>query len=569
MSSTNIVQSKLPESMLSTAVKPEKQHGVNAEFAAMLVQARQLAEADDEDGTAAQWASLVPIFTSSDQLPDAAAIRRILDGSTSKRHVCWQLEEHGKSLAHTQLIKQAVSESQLPASDNQPVPTVSKDSDARKAQPGEPQGMAPHPSLPLSGESGKEVEPVSTEMRKIKDPQIFSIPVGSAHQAPRPADGSDGLLTAWDLPGQRTTSRAELNSAKGRIPVDPKDSVSPGKLPPLHGHNGHSSVVSEKIPWVPEITDTIPGLLKPQVLPKRGFETVEATPSTLARAERTAEYGDHRFVQSLPQPFPQRNAGNDGLLTVRPNLLAETGIAHFAVNSDHWMTTSAGHQYPESGAQKGDHSDPTLWRSQDAVPMDGGGGKTTPAQMPTLLGAAEQTLEQSKTLELETPLAPTQPWGPETVVDPRPTEVISSQVPDDIPTQIVERMQFVTTAERGEVRIQLQPEYLGDVRIRFVIEHGVVTAEFTAENQSVREIIQANLNQLRSNLEGMGLDIQHLAVNVGNQSAEQNADQHPFPNNEHDNGTERATAGDKEPPAGEPRLVGNDSPGGGTVNLRI
>lgn len=542
---------------------------MNAEFAALLVQARQRAETDNEDGTADPWASLLPILASNDPLPDTAAFRRILDGATSNRHVCGQLEEHGKSLAHTEPIQQAVSEPERPTPDYQPIPTGAKNSDARKAQPGEPQGISPHPSLLLSGESGKEVEPASAEMVKAKEPQIISIPVGPAHQASRPTTDSDRLLTAWDLPGQRTTSRAELNSAKGRMPVEPKGSTSLGKPPPLHGHTWHSSVVSEKPPWVLEVTDTITGLLKRQVLAKGDLGTVEAAPPTLARATLTAEYGDHRFVQSVPQPILQRSAGNDGLLTVRPNLLTEMATAASAVNGDHGMKAGPDHQHPESVPQNGDHSDPTLWKSQNPVSTADSGGRTTPEQTPARLGAAAQTLESSKTLDPETPLAPTQPWSPQTAVDPEPTAVISSQVPDDIPTQIVERMQFVTTAERGEVRIQLQPEYLGDVRIRFIIEHGVVTAEFTAENQGVREIIQANLNQLRSNLEGMGLDIQHLAVDVGSQSAEQDADRHPFANSGHSSGTERAIAEDKEPPAGNPRQVGHDSPGGGTVNLRI
>lgn len=90
--------------------------------------------------------------------------------------------------------------------------------------------------------------------------------------------------------------------------------------------------------------------------------------------------------------------------------------------------------------------------------------------------------------------------------------------PMDIYSQIVKEMETVTLSrDQGEVRIQLKPEHLGDLRIRVVVEHGVVTAELSAETEAVREIIAAQLPQLRSNMQQMGLNVSQVHVNVNSE----------------------------------------------------
>lgn len=81
--------------------------------------------------------------------------------------------------------------------------------------------------------------------------------------------------------------------------------------------------------------------------------------------------------------------------------------------------------------------------------------------------------------------------------------------------ELAERMQAVMTTERSEVRIQLKPEHLGELKIRVAVEQGVVSAEFVAESQAVKSLIEANLPELRSALQDMGSTVSELAVYVG------------------------------------------------------
>jgi len=91
--------------------------------------------------------------------------------------------------------------------------------------------------------------------------------------------------------------------------------------------------------------------------------------------------------------------------------------------------------------------------------------------------------------------------------------------------EIVEPKQFINlisqkasaflSKDRNEMTIQLTPEHLGKISIKIGLNDGTLTGKIYAENYSVKEIIEANLNQLRDALEENGLNITKLDVNVG------------------------------------------------------
>jgi len=149
-------------------------------------------------------------------------------------------------------------------------------------------------------------------------------------------------------------------------------------------------------------------------------------------------------------------------------------------------------------------------------------------------------------------------------------ETNRSVLPEDITAQIVNRMQMVSNAERGEVRIQLQPDHLGEVRIRVVVEQGVVTAQFAAESPTVKEIIQSQLGQLRSQLQEMGLEVDSVSVDVsGGEARGDGGFSGQGPWSEPDHSSHSGIAGEDEitPVGAEPaRPAGIHTDG--SVNLR-
>jgi flagellar hook-length control protein FliK len=80
--------------------------------------------------------------------------------------------------------------------------------------------------------------------------------------------------------------------------------------------------------------------------------------------------------------------------------------------------------------------------------------------------------------------------------------------------KLTERLQTLISEERSEVRIQLKPESLGELKIKLSLEQGVVSAEFVVESETVREVVAANLPQLRSTLQDIGTNVAQLAVSI-------------------------------------------------------
>ncbi|NLY42461.1 MAG: flagellar hook-length control protein FliK [Clostridiaceae bacterium] len=82
--------------------------------------------------------------------------------------------------------------------------------------------------------------------------------------------------------------------------------------------------------------------------------------------------------------------------------------------------------------------------------------------------------------------------------------------------QVLEHARLtLVTEEKSEMLLQLKPDYLGKLSLKIVTERGILIAKFTAESQQVKEIIEANLDQLKDALEAQGLNVKGFSVSVG------------------------------------------------------
>jgi flagellar hook-length control protein FliK len=64
------------------------------------------------------------------------------------------------------------------------------------------------------------------------------------------------------------------------------------------------------------------------------------------------------------------------------------------------------------------------------------------------------------------------------------------------------------------MRMTLRPESLGDIVLRVLTQNGIVTAQFEAESQRVKEALEASFNQLRDALTEQGIAFSELSVSV-------------------------------------------------------
>jgi flagellar hook-length control protein FliK len=95
--------------------------------------------------------------------------------------------------------------------------------------------------------------------------------------------------------------------------------------------------------------------------------------------------------------------------------------------------------------------------------------------------------------------------------------------------QLADKMQSAIRQGTSEIRIQIQPESLGEVKLRIQVEAGVVSAHVQVANQEVQKIIEGNLQSLRDALSMQHLQMGSVDVNVrgdsrGNGDESANAD---------------------------------------------
>ena len=98
--------------------------------------------------------------------------------------------------------------------------------------------------------------------------------------------------------------------------------------------------------------------------------------------------------------------------------------------------------------------------------------------------------------------------------------------PTQVMQQIMSRVKTVTAEGLAELRIQLRPQELGDVKLRITVQNGIVLAMFVAESQRIKEIIESNFNQLRDALKEQGIEVADLFVSVEGDDADETASQY-------------------------------------------
>ncbi len=91
----------------------------------------------------------------------------------------------------------------------------------------------------------------------------------------------------------------------------------------------------------------------------------------------------------------------------------------------------------------------------------------------------------------------------------------------EIINQIMEKIKVSIKPEISEVKMLLKPEQLGEVTLKIATQNGIVTAQFIAESQKIKEVIEANFNQLRDMLSEQGINVGALEVNVSDSDEQQ------------------------------------------------
>lgn len=102
------------------------------------------------------------------------------------------------------------------------------------------------------------------------------------------------------------------------------------------------------------------------------------------------------------------------------------------------------------------------------------------------------------------------------------TTTVYSTNMEEIYEQVSESMKLNLTEEVTEMEINLHPASLGNVRVQIAARDGVVTANFTAQNEAVKAALETQLIQLKENMTEQGIKVEAIEVTVATHEFEEN-----------------------------------------------
>lgn len=86
--------------------------------------------------------------------------------------------------------------------------------------------------------------------------------------------------------------------------------------------------------------------------------------------------------------------------------------------------------------------------------------------------------------------------------------------------QIVEKIKVDIKPDISEMKLILKPDHLGELSLKITTENNIITAQFVAENQQVKEVLQSNFSNLKDTLQQLGLIVNNISVSVGQQNSQ-------------------------------------------------
>ena len=95
----------------------------------------------------------------------------------------------------------------------------------------------------------------------------------------------------------------------------------------------------------------------------------------------------------------------------------------------------------------------------------------------------------------------------------------------EILNQVRDQIRVQVTDGLTELQMKLNPENLGNVHLSLTAREGAVTAQFTAENDSVRQALEMQIAQLKESIEQQGVKVEAVEVTVSSHAFEQNMQQ--------------------------------------------
>ena len=103
----------------------------------------------------------------------------------------------------------------------------------------------------------------------------------------------------------------------------------------------------------------------------------------------------------------------------------------------------------------------------------------------------------------------------------------------DMLEQVAEKMRVVLSNGESSMEIQLNPENLGKVYLNISTREGIVNAQIAAQNEAVKQALEAQLADLRENLNNSGVKVNSIEITIATHEFERNLEQNQQDQREH------------------------------------
>ena len=84
----------------------------------------------------------------------------------------------------------------------------------------------------------------------------------------------------------------------------------------------------------------------------------------------------------------------------------------------------------------------------------------------------------------------------------------------ELAKQVTDQIKVLNKPANNEINIQLEPDFLGKVKMNLKVDGGKVTARFMVDNILVKNHLDQNISQLKSTLINQGFNVDNLEVNA-------------------------------------------------------
>ena len=98
-----------------------------------------------------------------------------------------------------------------------------------------------------------------------------------------------------------------------------------------------------------------------------------------------------------------------------------------------------------------------------------------------------------------------------------------NELKDRVMQQVRYHLKLAMNNGLGEVKMRLNPEFLGGMKVSLILGKDDISATFVVENQSVKEILQRSLHKLEQTLSEKGIDVNQIEVKVSSEDLTQDS----------------------------------------------